>query len=75
MMNPDPAFPATGLNGGYFGMSKREYFAAIALQGLLCNGAHRLQVEEGTGYVIDEEGFAQVAVEMAEALIKELNQG
>jgi hypothetical protein len=53
------------------GLTKREYFAAMALQGLLANGSHRLQVAEAC--VIGEGRFAEVAVWMADKLIQELN--
>lgn len=51
-----------------YGLTKREHFAAIALQGLIsasCGG--RLNKE-------DAEYFAQNSVIIAEALITELNK-
>ena len=48
------------------GLSKRELFAAMALQGMLCYCGFR---PEG-----DEQPRAASAVRMADALIKELNK-
>lgn len=65
----DPAFskPASyddyyGLDGSQEGLTKREYFAAMALQGLLANNTsiHKYSV--------------QSAVEYADDLIEELNK-
>lgn len=62
--NPeDPAFPSTGkvLSGisEYGGLTKREYFAALAMQGYLASG----------------RGYMHIwAVEEADALIAELNK-
>lgn len=49
-------------NAASDGLSKREYFAAAALQGLLTNAA------------IDRKQAAGVAVSQADALIEELNK-
>lgn len=57
MRNPDPS------ENDEFGLTKREYFAAMAMQGIL----------SGAQY-IDYEKFAKVAVESADALIAELNK-
>lgn len=66
------AFPsslATGLDGGLFvsaevagcgGLTKRELFAAMAMQGLLA------------GFAEDYEQTASAAVKQADALLKEL---
>jgi hypothetical protein len=73
-IHDDPAFPMPGLSGlpndkfvyGQHGMSKRELFAAMAMQGLLSNLA-----------AIRREGFrdrniTEFAVMNADALIAEL---
>lgn len=49
------------------GMTKREYFAALAMQGLL---AHPLKVSE----IPAEPAIAGMACLMADALIAELNK-
>jgi len=61
---PDnPAFPSPdGFGTNFPGLTKREYFAAIALQGLLTKGT-------GT-----PEDYAACAVDAADALIAELNK-
>lgn len=50
------------------GLTKREYFAAAALQGLLANETHRLRTCANDGTVADE------ALKQADALIKALEQ-
>ena len=46
-----------------YGLTKREYFAAMAMQGLLAKST------------ATKEMIAEMAVEHAEALINELNKG
>lgn len=52
------------------GLTKREYFAAIALQGLLINGSHRLQSQEAFG--VAESRFAEIAVRLADETLTRL---
>jgi len=57
---------ATGFDGPDFrsdGLTKREHFAAMALQGLLASDVRD-----------NPEGFATYSVKAADALIKELNK-
>jgi hypothetical protein len=54
-----------GLKFSHEGLSKREYFAAMALQGKLA--AHNLTL-------IDPEYNARAAVKLADELIKALNE-
>jgi hypothetical protein len=58
MRNPDPN------QDDEFGLTKREYFAAMALQGLLSQSQ----------FLINSEKFAKFAVEAADALMAELNK-
>lgn len=63
-------FPNNGeVMYGQNGLTKREYFAAIALQGILAgtSGVESLAS-------IGPSGWASVAVSQAEALIEELNK-
>jgi hypothetical protein len=64
MINPnDQAFPAIAPNDeGWNGMTKREYFAALAMQSLL------------TSTFANPEEAAKQAVEAADALIEQLNK-
>jgi hypothetical protein len=65
LRNEEPAFPTTQ-NGHTGGLTKRELFAAMAMQGLAANsipGAHHLPTELIAG-----------AVELADALIEKLNK-
>lgn len=66
----DPAFPTHDyfdekLTGIVPGLTKREYFAALALQGLLANPT----LSNNTAF--DD---AKTAVEIADALIARLNE-
>ena len=74
-MNPnDPAFMvigtyAEGSNALPTGLSKREYFAAMAMQGLLASFPD--QGLDG----LNCKRYAIAMVEMADALIAELSKG
>lgn len=81
-MNADtPAFPVPSETGGhwadpetckiwehYSGMSKREYFAALAMQGLLAVQESPWMTES------DTKGIAVTAVAQADALIAALSK-
>lgn len=59
-----PAFPSEGRPGMALGLTKREYFAAMALQGLLAHGIlHDSQ---------DYEYTAKLSVSLADELLKQL---
>ena len=62
----DPAFPSTSTDGfgcvTTMGLSRREYFAAMAMQGLQASN-----FENGSQFI------AKIAVEQADCLIKALN--
>jgi hypothetical protein len=60
-----PAFetPKTVWNRPQYGLTKREYFAAMAMQGIV-----------STDMVDTYENFAMASVGMADALIKALNK-
>jgi hypothetical protein len=61
MINPnDPAFPAS-TDHEFSGLTKREYFAAMALQGFLADGD-------------SPDEAAEWAVESADYLIEALNK-
>jgi len=73
----EPAFPdnfAVGPQGdlyssndtGYGGLTKREYFAGLAMQGLINHGSHNRGLASGA--------FAEDAVIIADALLKELER-
>jgi hypothetical protein len=57
------AFPIESITPFHKGLTKREYFAGLAMQGMLSN-------PETYG---DREIMMQVAVENADALLKELH--
>lgn len=54
-----------------FGLTKREQFAAMALQGLISDGHTMWDNQSLQGNPIN---IAQLSVEMADALINELNK-
>ena len=55
------------------GLTKREHFAGLALQGLIAAGEHR-SYDVDAGSTLTWTGTAQEAVEAAEALIEALNR-
>lgn len=59
----EPAFAACDPSYLQSGLTKREYFAAMALQGLLAKGTNAMP-----------EVFAKAAVIAADELIKSLNE-
>ena len=67
MKNADmPAFPVEETCNSEslsFGLTKREYFAAMAMQGFLSQNEY-----------ITPEGLAFAAIEQADALLKELEK-
>jgi len=66
MTNPeDMAFPISGF---YPGLTKREYFAARAMQGLLSNPDRRSDLMQ------THERIAKKSLSMADELIKALNE-
>ena len=63
---------ASDLGNGYaeqckpaFGLTKREHFAAMAMQGLLANSAH---------YAISTIELTKESVELADVLLEELDK-
>lgn len=55
------------------GLTKREHFAAMAMQGLLSN-PEWMQIYEGQKYIFASEIVAQTSLNMADALIEQLNK-
>lgn len=51
-----------------YGLTKREYFASMAMQGILSN--RELQM----GLMRENVAYSKVAVDMADSLINELNK-
>lgn len=68
MTNPDhPAFlKADHMYMSELGLTKREYFAAMAMQGI--------EARQPGGKLSGFDEFAYLAVQMADALIAELNK-
>jgi len=71
-LGEDSAFPAEGIA---WGLTKREYFAAMAMQGML-SGDHQSDAIADQVDSIDEfyNKIAELSTEYADALIKELNK-
>lgn len=65
----NPILDSAG-NGCFKGLSKREYFAAMAMQGLLVN----YQRDDRFGNHPGNPIVAEMAVEQADALMKALNE-
>lgn len=55
------------------GLTKREYFAAKAMQGLLSN-PEWMREYKGQKYLIETDIVAEVSVKIADKLIKGLNE-
>lgn len=75
----EPAFPkittSYGTGTAYtdrVGLTKREYFAAMAMQGFITNS----QILDECGYrdLDPQEACAQIAIKQADALIAELEK-
>lgn len=68
--NPnESAFPHPGIYNEHTGLTKREYFAAMALQGL-CSG---LRIGDSLDLLHIE--FSETAIKMADELLKQLDAG
>lgn len=72
-MKDEPAFP--GIYGVdkktgkvRFGLTKREYFAGLVMQGMMAHPRRPMAID------IEVDYFATHAVRMADALIKELER-
>lgn len=63
---PDPAFPSESDAYWYFGLSKRDYFAAAALTGL----ANRLAQDLGDGFNLPAY-IVRDAYVLADAMLEE----
>lgn len=77
MKNNDggPAFPCIDGSANYhqIGMSLRDYFAAKAMQGLLCNSEVERYRQTIDGRVSESrqiEAISQMCYEMADAMLK-----
>lgn len=55
------------------GLTKREYFAAMAMQGLLANSEHRKEYK-GQTYLMEYNIYADQSAKLADALIEALNK-
>lgn len=64
-----PAFPTVAkIEGGYIGMSLRDYFAGMALQGLLAQGAHYEKSETTEGSALT---LSTWAYQYADAILRQ----
>jgi hypothetical protein len=75
-----PAFPVTTyntygeINNIHLGMSKREYFAGLAMHGILASLEGDLNKYTVNGGFLHGESVAEDAIMCADALIKELSK-
>lgn len=65
----DSAFAFEGETRMQMGLTKREYFAAMAMQGLLAHNCAHFKDED-----LHEPGVAKRSLKLADALIAELNK-
>ena len=77
-MKDEPAFPIEKLATqfrdplkckAYAGLTKREYFAAMAMQGIIISC-----LDIRTAFDLNEEAAAQQSIKLADALTKELEK-
>jgi hypothetical protein len=68
------AFAMLDQNGSFtqYGLTKREYFAGLAMQGLLANQNGGMQ--KGGGMTFSPIGISELAVLHADALLAELEK-
>ena len=60
------------------GLTKREHFAGLAMQGLLANPGAVLQASGQSGFAwcnCNDEQMAQLAIDCADALLAQLDKG
>lgn len=76
-----PAFPTIEQNAEFpdywsttAGLTKREYFAAMAMQGILANGDFTTLVQQAVPMKEQAAFLSEVAAEQADALIEALNK-
>ena len=76
----EPAFskaafyhPDGGADSPQEGLSKREYFAAMAMMGLLTRVSHRHNYETDLG-ILESKRIAEESKIMADTLIEQLNK-
>jgi hypothetical protein len=74
MKNGDkPAHPFNAIQHGYqpsFGLTKREYFAGLAMQGMVTASHYSMSI----GHLPQLDVCVKHAVEMADALLAELEK-
>ncbi len=78
-MKNEPAFPCNAQGNEskiypqeYSGLTKRELFAAMAMQGILARGPIKVDGYSSEGRQTESQFVAMVAVSRADALIAEL---
>lgn len=73
VIETDPIDGSTIRNIEFDGLTKREYFAAMAMQGLLSNGAIR-EIYSGNNGCAVPSGIAQLSLDYSDALLAELEK-
>ena len=68
------SFNQDGEVGQSYGLTKREYFAALAMQGLLANSYQQDFCNQTPLSLANNSEIATIAVLQADALIAELNK-
>ena len=65
-----PCTEANGLNNGVPGMTLRQYYAGLAMQGMLCNGFIP-NIVGPDGSTLQSDNYAECAFRMADAMLAE----
>lgn len=72
MSKGEPIFPIQGGGAVAIGLTKREYFAAMALQGMLANSYHQDFLNQTPLSLASKNQIASLAVDQANSLIEAL---
>lgn len=67
-----PAFAAMNEQDVFYGLTKREYFAGLAMQGLLSN-PEWMKEYKGEKYLIQKDIAVKLSIEYSDELLKHLN--
>ena len=72
--NKKPAFPIEDAeNATAYGLTKREYFAARAMQGLLSN-PEWMKEYKGEKYLMQNDVISEIAIKTADKLLSDLDK-
>lgn len=71
----EPMFPISGHGAIAIGLTKREFLAAMAMQGILANSYQQDFLNQTPRSLASKNQIADLAVDQADALIEALSKG